>query len=158
LKWTPRADAVCNGEICAFAWLEPESYGEQKGNVIFSSAGKYHFTEDKIVRDARMFFRNDTTNMTRIDGFTGNPTSGIAVSSITPASGDMWEVLETWIVRDEKGKYAFSYHLSNTIPFGNIPFYFRQHDPDAGKYQVAILVKDMDGKDYFQFAPVIITK
>jgi hypothetical protein len=152
MTWTPMADGVCNGETCAFAWLEPETYGEKKGDIIYSTAGKYRFIEDELIRDARMFFRNDTTQMTRIIGYTGNPSSGIAVSPITPAAGDAWQVLETWIERTNDGKFEFSYHESNEIPFAGKPFYFRVNTPNEGKYRIAIMVKDMDGNDYFQFA------
>ena len=158
LTWTPRADAVCNGDTCAFAWLEPETFGEKKGDIIYSAAGRYIFTEDELTRDARMFFRNDTTQMSRINGFTESPTGGIVVSSITPAAGDMWRVLETWILRTSDNKFEFSYHDSNEIPFGAKPFYFRQQNPNEGKYRVAIMVKDMDGNDYYQFASLNIAK
>lgn len=158
LKWIPRADGVCNGETCAFTWLEPETYGEKKGDIVYSAAGKYIFSEDKLIRDARMFFRNDTTQMNRINGYTGSPTSGIAISPIHPAAGDSWQVLETWIEHTSDGKFKFSYHESNKIPFGNKPFYFAQQVPNNCKYRVAIMVKDMDGNDYYQFANLNISK
>lgn len=125
---------------------------------MYSTAGRYVFKEDNIVRDARMYFRNDDeASMTRVTGFTGGTGTGLAAAPINPARGDEWQFVDTWLSRDANGGFSFTYRDGNRIPFGNVPFYFGIRESDAGRYRVAIMVEDMDGNDYFQFAPLEIT-
>ena len=159
IQWVPSSFGVCNGKICSFAHLNPEAFGKLDEESIYSTAGRYVFKEDDIVRDARMYFRNDDeATMTRVTGFTGGTGTGLAAAPINPAPGDEWQFVDTWLSRDANGSFSFSYRDGNRIPFGNEPFYFGVRPSDAGRYRVAIMVEDMDGNNYFQFAPLEISQ
>jgi hypothetical protein len=152
LTWKPYADAICNGSTCAFNLLEPESYGASKDEIIYSAIGRYISAEDKHTTDARMFLRNDTTELRNITGYSGSLQTGLTAVDITPAQGDSWLNLETWIEKDAQGVYKITYHDGWEIPFADKKFYFRQAPPDPGNYLVAIMVEDMDGQRFYQFA------
>ena len=159
IQWVPSSFGVCNGKICSFAHLNPEAFGKLDVESIYSTAGRYVFKEDGIMRDARMYFRNDDeATMTRVTGFTGGTGTGLAAAPINPAPGDEWQFVDTWLSRDANGSFSFSYRDGNRIPFGNEPFYFGVRPSDAGRYRVAIMVEDMDGNNYFQFAPLEISQ
>ncbi len=158
IEWLPSSFGVCNGTLCSFAYLEPEAFGEMDEESLYSNPGRYIFTEDGIIRDARMFFRNDEdAGMTRIAGFTGGTSTGVAAAAINPQAGDEWQFLDIWIEKTADGSFAFNYHDGNRLSFTGQPFYFGVRESDAGRYRVAIMVEDMDGNDYFQFAPLEIT-
>lgn len=159
IQWVPSSFGVCNGKVCSFAHLNPEAFGKLDEESMYSTAGRYVFKEDNIVRDARMYFRNDDeASMTRVTGFTGGTGTGLAAAPINPARGDEWQFVDTWLSRDANGGFSFTYRDGNRIPFGNEPFYFGVRPSDAGRYRVVIMVEDMDGNDYFQFAPLEITQ
>lgn len=159
IQWVQSSFGVCNGKVCSFALLNPEAFGKLDEESMYSTAGRYVFKEDNIVRDARMYFRNDDeASMTRVTGFTGGTGTGLATAPINPAWGDKWQFVDTWLSRDANGGFSFTYRDGNRIPFGNEPFYFGVRPSDAGRYRVAIMVEDMDGNDYFQFASLEITQ
>jgi hypothetical protein len=64
--------------------------------------------------------------------------------------------IETWIVRDANKHYKIEYHEGWLLTFGSNVFYFGQHDPDPGNYLVAVMVEDMDGERYYEFAQLAI--
>lgn len=160
INWTPASFGVCNGKACSFCDLTPETFGKKDEQSIYSNPGRYIFTEDGLTRDARMYFRNDEpARMTHIIGYTGSINTGIAASAIHPVPGDEWQFLDSWLQRTDSGGFAFTYHDGNRIAFGDSPFYFGLRDAaEPAKYRVAIMVEDMDGNNYFQFAPLEITE
>jgi len=159
IQWVPSSFGVCNGKICSFAHLNPEAFGKLDKESIYSTAGRYVFKQDEITRDARMYFKNDDeAAMTRITGFTGGTATGLAAAPINPAPGDEWQFVDTWLSRNESGGFSFTYRDGNRIAFGKEPFYFGIRPSDSGQYRVAIMVQDMDGNYYFQFAPLTINK
>ncbi|NLF50204.1 MAG: hypothetical protein GX577_03625 [Leptolinea sp.] len=159
IQWVPSSFGVCNGSLCSFSHLEPEVFGKLDEESLYSSAGRYVFAGESATRDARMYFRNDEdARMTRITGFTGGTNTGIAAAAINPRQGDEWQFLDTWLERSADGGFMFTYHEGNRLAFEDEPFYFGIRPSNAGQYRVAIMVEDMDGNDYFQFAPLEITE
>jgi hypothetical protein len=159
IEWQPAYFGISDGKTGYFAFIEPDSYAATPGENIYSVKGKYTFLESGAQQDARMFFYNYGENeMRNVIGFSGSESTGITSVEINPNQGDRFQILDTWIKRDNQGNWQTEYHLGWEMTFGPQKFTYGLIKPMPGEFSVGIQVEDMDGNTYTEIAPVTVTQ
>lgn len=153
------ATAITDGETTAFAVLEPDTYGLNPEESIYSSKGFYINAETGKKTSARMYFYNYGDNEIRnIVGYFGDEEHGISLAEIVPRNGDQFAFLDTWWTVDENGNITEELREGNILTFGDKPFQqgVSREFVYPGEYFIAIGAEDMDGNQTFSFTPVTV--
>lgn len=144
--WEPYVTAITDGETNATVLMNPENYGATSEDAIYSVDGIYTIASDNAPRYARMYFRDGA--MTEVYGFSGTGNQG-APAQITPAAGDTFTVLETWLDFNDDGSTTQVQQEGPTLNINpDEPLRWIEMDAAAGQYTVGILVEDLDGQQY----------
>jgi hypothetical protein len=142
-EWDPIVFAISDGKSHVTALFKPREYGGTWEEAVYTVDGLYTIASTKEQINARLFFINGV--LRQVYGFVG----AADVSSpreITPAAGDKFIVLDTWLDLDSSGKVInTATEQSKTLTFGSEMFTWITLDAAAGEYMVGFVVEDLDG-------------
>lgn len=142
-EWEPIVYAIDDGATTAVAAFTPQSYGAKFQDAVYTVDGMYTFASGGETRYARLYFRDGV--LRQVFGFTGETATG-APREITPATGDQFTVLETWMDLDQKGQVVRkATQPGKTLTFGSDMFRWKELDAAAGLYLVGFIIEDLDG-------------
>lgn len=155
VEWSPVIYFITDGVDEVFAGAEPEIFGKSAKDTIYQVWGTYTFTASSQSRAAVMYFNGEGV-MQNIFGFVDENGTG-APREITPGKGDQFTVEEEWYVfegDDPEGE--FQYFDGGTLTFGSQRFKMISDDTLAGEYVVGIVIENLDGQTYEEFAEVSV--
>jgi hypothetical protein len=143
--WEPLMFGISDGQTTAQVLLQPESYGVQPEQAVYTVEGLYTVTGETNRRYAKLYFSNGL--LRRVMGFsTDKPDAAGSPWEITPQTGDTFTVLEKWLDLDSSGKVEKeAWQEGKTLTFGSDTFTWKQLDAAAGNYVIGFIVEDMDG-------------
>lgn len=158
VDWEPTIYFMSDGTNEEFAYFEPEIYGVTAEEDTYTVRGIYTFAESGNTRDAVMRF-NGAGDMQSVFGFAGANGSG-APREIIPTSGDTFTILEEWFEYDESadGTGQFVDYEGGTLTFGDKRFEMVPYYAYAGDYTLGIIVEDMNGDIYEEYADITVTE
>ena len=143
LSWDPTVFTISDGKKSVLALFQPEQYGLDKTQAIYTVDGTYTYVVDKQTRPARLYFRNGL--LEAVYGFTDQQDAG-APREIIPQAGDTFTIQESWLDLDSSGKVTQSAsQQGDTLTFGSQTFKWEEKYAAAGSYVVGFIVEDMDG-------------
>ncbi len=144
--WEPLMFAIDDGANRVTVALQPESYGADYTDAVYSVDGLYTYAADGEQRRARLYFRDGA--LQQVMGFTsetGDAAAG-APREIIPAVGDAFTPDETWLDLDANGRVVDRYtEPAATLTFGAKPMRWVEQDAAVGDYVVGFIVEDLDG-------------
>jgi hypothetical protein len=141
--WEPVVFAIDDGKTRVTALFKPESYGRSYEEAVYTVDGTYTFADSGEQLPARLYFINGV--MRKVVGFNGTSQAGTP-HEITPAAGDTFIVLDTWLDLDGGGNVVSTVTQSGKkLTFGNTMFTWKTLDAAAGEYRVGFDVEDLDG-------------
>jgi len=142
-EWEPLMFAISDGQTSATALFQPETYGADPENAIYTVDGIYTYADDGETRPARLYFRAGV--LRQVFGFTGTDETG-APREITPQTGDTFTIQERWLDLDANGAVTgAATQAGETLTFSDQPFVWQELDAAAGAYIVGFIVEDLDG-------------
>lgn len=154
-EWTPTIFSMNDGVTDEFALFEPEDYGAPDEESIYSVQGLYTFAESGKQVSAILLF--SAGELRQVFGFTNLDFTG-APREIIPSSGDTFTVLQQWIQLPETdgGEAEFFNQEGATFTFGEASFTWVEFEAPEGYYVVGIIVEDLDGNIYEEYADVVV--
>ena len=94
--------------------------------------------------------------MRQVFVFTGAADAG-APWEVTPAPGDRFTVMETWLELDAGNQVRNTIQQEGeTLTFGDKMFIWETLDAAAGQYLVGFVVEDLDGNRQWSLARVTV--
>lgn len=151
-EWEPVVYAISDGATSALTLLEPESYGAEPEDAVYTVDGIYTYVDGGESRSARLYLRDGL--LRQVFGFTGENGTG-APREIVPEAGDRFRVLEKWMdLGQAGGEVQMATQEGDTLTFGDQPFEWLELDAAAGEYVVGFIVEDLDGRSYAAYARV----
>ncbi|MCB9140097.1 MAG: hypothetical protein H6642_17280 [Caldilineaceae bacterium] len=145
-EWEPVVFAIDNGERTVQAMLEPESYGAQYEDALYTINGVYTFADDGEQRRAQLRFRNG--ELEQVFGFNNDDMAG-APSEILPQVGDQFTVIEQWLDLNANGQAATpAQQMGQTLTFNGEPWQWVDLIAAQGNYVVGFIIEDLDGNTY----------
>lgn len=155
LEWQPVEYVLTDGETSLAAMLQPETYGAELADTYYSVDGTYQFASDEADCFARLLFDGEG-KLVRVMGFQGSDDSG-AQTEIIPTNGDQFTILDQWIpVNDTTDELNYEQKPAGTLTFGDSPWTWESQDAPAGDYVVGVIVEDLDGNTYEEYALVTV--
>lgn len=151
LDWEPTQFVLDDGEYYLPVLLEPDTYGVEMADTIYSVDGLYLFADGEPNRYARLFFNGDG-ELIQVMGFSGEDDSG-PQHEITPVEDDQVSIYSQSISLEEDNT-GILLTESGTLTFGEIAWTWESMDADPGEYVIGIIVEDMDGNTYEEYAPL----
>ncbi len=152
-EWEPLVYGLSDGETIVNAALTPQSYGASPEDAVYTVDGTYTYVGGEQ-RPARLYFRDG--QLYQVFGFTGDDFTG-APREITPATGDRFTVLETWIDLDANGSPTSQVtQPGGTLTFGDSMFTWQELNPAPGPYIVGFIVTDLDGNAVEAYEQVVV--
>ncbi len=139
-----------------FAFFEPDMYGVDEDSTTYTVFGVYKFVEDGSDMDAIMSFSGDN-KMQDILGFTGENFDG-AIHEITPQSDDTFTITEQWLEFDQNPEGEFVDHTGGTMTFGDNRFEMVPYNAYPGRYELGIIVTDLNENSNEEFVEVTVTE
>jgi len=144
--WEPLMFAIDDGANRVTVALQPESYGADYTDAVYSVDGLYTYAADGEQRRARLYFRDGA--LQQVMGFTndtGDASTG-APREITPEVGDTFTPDEQWLDLDSSGRVVGrNTEPGDTLTFGAEPMRWIELDAAVGDYVVGFIVEDLDG-------------
>lgn len=141
-EWDPFVTAITDGTNTAVALFEPERYGMNSRDAVYTVNGIYTYADGEQ-RYARLYFRDKV--MFAAFGFGRDSFTG-AAAEIIPSTGDKFTVLERWMDLDDSGNVAQTVEQEGaTLTFGDDMFRWTELNAAAGKYVVGLIAEDLDG-------------
>jgi hypothetical protein len=120
IDWEPTLYFMSDGTNEEFAFFEPQVYGAEPEDDVYTVRGFYTFVDSGNQRDAVMRFGGDGM-MKSVYGFTGADGAG-APREITPRPGDTFTILEEWLEFDQDSEGEFVDYEGSTLTFGDKRF------------------------------------
>lgn len=153
VEWEPTVYAITDGEQAAQALVRPQIYGASPEQSVYSVMGIYTFASNGQQLYAIMQFLGD--QMRDVLTYTESAGTG-AARRILPQAGDTFTVLDRWLSLSGSNKGQTYYTQGDTLTFGRERFYWLDADPEEGEYAVGVLVEDLDGNTYEQYAAIVV--
>ncbi|MEW5941399.1 MAG: hypothetical protein AB1750_17170, partial [Chloroflexota bacterium] len=156
--WEPTLYFMSDGneDNDQFAFFEPTVYGVDVESDVYTVRGLYTFAGTGTEVYAEMDF-DGYGNFLSVFGFEGDGGTG-APHEITPQPGDQFTIYEEWLEFDTNPDGEFVDYLGGTMTFGDQPFFWQPYYAYAGDYILGILVEDLNGNIYFEYALVTVTE
>lgn len=142
LDWEPTSYYVTDGEYGLTVLLEPDTFGVDMADTIYTTEGLYHFADGDDDRYVRLYFSGEG-DLFQIMAYSDENDSG-PISEITPTEGDSVTFYDQWISTAD-GDQEIEYTESDTLEFGDTTWYWEAEDAEAGEYVIGVIVEDMDG-------------
>ncbi len=184
IKWSPRGKGVCNGELCMFALVVPESYPSQEKKGLFSplkkalhflfpsifpgskdkietyaAFGEYLYSDSRVQCPAKMIFDVKTGKLLRILSIAETQGMGVLrYSEIIPRPGDQFIFADYWLSPDGGIDFHANRETGNVMTFGDEKIYYGIGEATTGTFEVGIMVDDMDGNRIIRTATVQVTE
>ncbi|MEZ4519102.1 MAG: clostripain-related cysteine peptidase [Chloroflexota bacterium] len=149
--WDPIVFAINDGTNLVQALFQPQSYGVDPAEAIYTVDGVYTYTDGEQ-RDAQLQFSNG--ELQAVYGFTGSSETA-APREIIPSVGDRFTVYEKWMDLDTSGRVVnTAEEPGQTITFGEEPIVWEVLDAAIGDYTIGFIVEDLDGNRMESYADV----
>jgi hypothetical protein len=151
-EWEPLVFAITDGVNQVVAHFEPESFGANSAEAVYSVDGIYTYADGGESRSARLLFQDGT--LRQVLGFTNDDGTG-APREILPNPGDSFTVLDTWIDLDASGNQIGTVtQEGGTLVFSDQTFTWEELIAAEGVYVVGFIVEDLDGNQYQGFTEI----
>jgi hypothetical protein len=146
VEWMPTIYMISDGDEKndQFALFEPQTYGAQLADAVYSLTGKYIPQNGGNPRSAIMEFDGEGV-MKRLLTFLKEDGSG-APREALPEPGDQFTITETWLEFAQNPEGDLVEHPGGTMTFGERPLQWIPYEAFPGKYAIGIVVEDFDGK------------
>ena len=105
--WEPLMFAISDGQTTAQVLLQPQSYGAEATQAVYTVEGTYTFSGEGGSRYAKLYFSNGL--LRQVLGFTTDESDGTgAPREIVAQTGDRFTVLEKWLDLDGNATQSFA--------------------------------------------------
>lgn len=153
-EWEPTVFAITDGTTTATTVFQPETYGAEPENAVYTVDGTYTYGDDGESRPARLYFSDGV--LQQVFGFTGTDDLG-SPREIIPQAGDSFTVQERWMDLDANGNVVnVATEAGATLTFSDQPFTWVEQDAAAGNYIIGFIVEDLDGNKTHVYAQVAV--
>ena len=145
VEWMPTVYMITDGDEKndQFALFEPQTYGAQLADAVYSLSGKYTPQNGGNPHAAIMEFDGEGV-MKRLLTFLKEDGSGAPREAI-PQTGDQFTITETWLEFTQNPEGDLIEHPGGTMTFGEQPLRWIPYEAFPGKYAIGIVVEDFDG-------------
>ncbi len=153
-EWDPIVFAINDGTNRVQALLEPQTYGFDPSQAIYTVDGLYTYVDGEQ-REAQLHFTDG--ELQRVIGFTGNADLDAAPREITPSVGDQFTVYEKWMDLDATGQVVrIDTELGGTITFGQENVIWEVLDAAIADYTIGFIAEDLDGNRVESYTDVSV--
>ncbi len=151
LDWEPIEFTISDGVNTVPALLEPDEYGLEMEDTIYTVEGIFVLARDKTRHFARVSF-DGNGNLIRVMGFAGEKASG-PQREITLTRGDEFIVyIQSIPLDDDTAKYIYT--EGGKLVFNGKPWTWDSQTAPAGDYIVGFIAEDMDGNQYEAYTEI----
>lgn len=145
IDWMPTVYMITDGDEKndQFALFEPQTYGAQLVDTVYSLKGTYTPQNGGNPRSAIMEFNGEGV-MKRLLTFLNEDGSGAPREAI-PRPGDQFTITDTWLEFTENPEGELVERPGGTMTFVEQPLQWMPYEAFPGKYAIGIVVEDLDG-------------
>ncbi len=152
--WDPIVFAISNGTDAVSALFTPQDFGRTFEEAVYNVDGWYTYAGTGEQVRAQATFVDGV--MRQVFVFTGTDAAA-APREVTPAAGDRFTVMDTWLELDSSGKIVnTATEQGDTLTFGNQMFTWETLDAAAGDYFVGFVIEDLDGNQQWSLTKITV--
>ncbi|MHC1783102.1 MAG: clostripain-related cysteine peptidase [Anaerolineaceae bacterium] len=145
---------ITDGVNTVPALLQPDTYGIEMEDTIYTVEGIFVLTKDKSRHYAVVSFDGDG-NLIKVMGFSGEEDTG-PQHEITPSKGDEFIVYVQSIPLDENEEADYIYEEGGSLTFDGSPWTWDSQTAAIGDYVVGFIAEDMDGNLFETYTGIIV--
>jgi hypothetical protein len=153
MDWEPFVYNLLAGKSEFPALLEPETYGAELEDTVYTVDGYYQTAENDQERYARLFFDGNGT-FQRMQVFTEKDDQG-PVREVRPQKGDKFTILEQWFDMTTNNEDVIQKEGA-TITFGGKPITWDSVEAPKGEYVIGLIVEDLEGNTVEEFSALSV--
>lgn len=152
IPWEPFNTTLSDGVDTVFAASEAETYGDTSETTTYQVWGTYQVVGTKEGREA--FLRFDANgDLKTVFVFSGDKEKA-APREINPKKGDIFTPEEEWLSFEKNPDGEYEYYDGEPLTFGKDGFSMASDTAAPGKYQIGLIVEDLDGNTVEEYVEV----